>query len=420
MREQGSSSVEDLLATVTGLQSRLAVLERTAVELERARQALRQAQKMESIGLLAGGVAHDFNNLLTVINGYSEMLLRQMKERDPAREQVTEIWKAGERAASLTRQLLAFSRKQHLQPEVVSLNGLVRDVKKMLGRLIGEDIQLVVRLDENLSSVLVDPGQVEQVIVNLAVNARDAMPEGGELVIETRNMDMDASAAEAYSGMKPGPYVLLLMSDNGSGMDETTRARLFEPFFTTKEQGKGTGLGLAVVYGIIKQSNGFIYVESEPGKGTTFRIFLPRTARKPTDKREPETEQRARGGTETILLVEDEKEVRTLTSAALQSFGYRVLEAAAGDEAISVCTNYPGPIELLLTDVVMPRMSGHHLAETLVVSRPQLKVLFMSGYTEETIGRHGVAVGVVPFLHKPFVPIQLAHKVREVLDSAEG
>jgi len=386
--------------------------------LSKSEEQLRQWQKVEAIGKLAGGVAHDFNNLLMTIKGYSEILLGKFDPGDPRHEEVEEILMAAERATSLTRQLLAFGRRQVLHPQVLDLNGIVTNMNKMLRRLIGEDIQLLTALDQELWSVKVDPGQIEQVIMNLAVNARDAMPRGGKLTIETKNVVLDENYARQYVSVKPGPYVMMAVSDNGCGMDKETQSHLFEPFFTTKEKGKGTGLGLSTVYGIVKQSGGNIWVYSEPGRGTSFKIYLPKAAESAKEKYRPiePTRISARQGAETILLVEDEKAVRTMIRKTLQSNGYTVLEAHHGQEALHICDQYSGPIHLLVTDVVMPRMSGKELAEKATPKHPEMKVLYMSGYPDNSIVQHGVLEPGTEFLQKPFTFKALEGKVREILD----
>lgn len=386
--------------------------------LSKSEEQLRQWQKVEAIGKLAGGVAHDFNNLLMTIKGYSEILLGKFDPGDPRHEEVEEILMAAERATSLTRQLLAFGRRQVLHPQVLDLNGIVTNMNKMLRRLIGEDIQLLTILDQELWSVKVDPGQIEQVIMNLAVNARDAMPRGGKLTIETTNVVLDKNYARQYVSVKPGPYVMMTVSDNGCGMDKETQSHLFEPFFTTKEKGKGTGLGLSTVYGIVKQSGGNIWVYSEPGQGTSFKIYLPKAAEAGKKKYRPIDPPRIsqRKGTETILLVEDEKAVRTMIRKTLQSNGYTVLEAHHGQEALHICDQYSGPIHLMVTDVVMPQMSGKELAEKLTPKRPEMKVLYMSGYPDNSIVQHGVLEQGTQFLQKPFTFNALEAKVRKILD----
>jgi len=379
-------------------------------------EQLRQAQKMESIGQLASGVAHDFNNLLTVIRGYADLLQRKMGASGPWTEGLEQIRRASERAAALTRQLLAFSRQQILSPIILDLNDLVTDLDKMLGRLIGEDITLTTILQPELWYITADPGQIEQVIMNLVVNARDAMPTGGKIVIETKNIYLDESYAQTHFEVPIGPCVMLAVTDTGHGMDKPTMARIFEPFFTTKEQGKGTGLGLATVYGIVKQSGGDIAVDSEPGQGTTFKIYLPATEEStsislPRSQTQPLTRHRR----ETILLVEDNDLVRSLVQDALQVEGYTILEAASGGEALLIARQQQGRIDLLLTDVVMPEMSGGKLAEQLQALHPQLKVLFMSGYVD-VVERHKMLTAEIEFIHKPFSPSKLTAKVRQVLD----
>jgi PAS domain S-box-containing protein len=395
------------------LPGRHLLIVRDITERLRLEAQLLQAQKMEAVGRLAGGVAHDFNNLLTIISGYSQLALDQLSELDPVREGMLEINRAGERAAGLTRQLLAFSRKQVLKPEIVNLNAIVADTEKMLRRLIGEDIELVTRLAPKLAEVQVDAGQIEQVIINLAVNARDAMPEGGRLVIETAEADLEEKAEGSGLDLPSGRYVTLSVTDTGAGMDAGTMSHIFEPFFTTKEQGKGTGLGLSTVYGIVKQSGGDIRVSSEPGRGASFTIYLP-AARKGGAASTREAAAPADRGTETVLLVEDEFGVRDLVARILKSAGYRVLPAANGGEALMICERFAGPIHLLVTDIIMPGMSGRELAGRLESMRPGLRVLYISGYTG-----HAMKQGA-QFIQKPFTPRALTRKVREVLTSAQG
>ena len=378
---------------------------------------LRQSQKMEAIGRLSGGIAHDFNNLLGVIIGYSELVEEQLPLNDPLRARAIEIKKAGHRAASLTRQLLAFSRQQVLEPRILNLNAVVVDVEKMLQRVIGEDIELVTGLEGDLGSVKADPGQIEQVIMNLAVNARDAMPDGGSLTIETTNVELDEVYARGHSPSIRGAFVMLAVTDTGTGMDADTQARIFEPFFTTKELGKGTGLGLATVYGVVKQSDGHIWVYSEPGKGTTFKIYLPRVFAPAEKVFHRDAPSQLAVGTETILLVEDEEALRTLTRDLLLECKYHVIEARDGIHALDLAAKSKGRIHLLLTDVVMPKLGGPALAEKLILKHPEMKVLYMSGYT----GRSAVSGGLVSVesgvLAKPFTREALTRKVREVLDA---
>ena len=375
---------------------------------------LLHAQKMEAVGRLAGGVAHDFNNMLTVISGYNRMILDELSTLDPLRGYAEEILKAADRAGALTQQLLAFSRRQVMQPRVMSVNSVIAQTEKMLRRLIGEDVELQFGLSADAGNIKADPGHVEQAIVNLAVNARDAMPLGGRLGIETANVHLDENYARTHMGVTPGEFVMIAVSDNGTGMDAETRRRIFEPFFTTKEKGKGTGLGLATVYGIIKQAGGDIWVYSEPGRGTTFKLYFPRVSEAAAEA--AATEAAADGGaTETILVVEDEKAVRDLTVRMLERLGYRILTAASGAEAIEISRGFAGTIHLLLTDVVMPNMSGRQLADQLALSRPDMKVLYLSGYTENTVLHHGVLDAGVEFLPKPFSREVLGRKLRDIL-----
>ena len=384
-------------------------------ERRQLERQLLQAQKMESVGRLAGGVAHDFNNHLAVINGYCAMLLDAMGPDDALREQVDEILLAGNRAAALTQQLLAFSRKQVAAPRVISLNDVVAEAGKMLSRLIGDDIEIVAHFDPGLGSVVADPSQMNQVLMNMAINARDAMPGGGRIIIETSNTDLDEGYAAQHAGVAAGPYVLLSITDTGAGMTQDVAQHIFEPFFTTKDTGAGTGLGLSTVYGIVKQAGGWIWVYSEPGKGSTFKVYLPRAGGAPEPLPAPVSAAETLRGTETVLVVEDQPEVRRLTLAVLRSCGYRLLEAANGSEALSLSEGYSGPIHLLITDVVMPGMAGRELATRLLALRPSLKTLYTSGYTANAIAHEGVLDPGVAYLPKPFSPAQLAVKVREVL-----
>jgi len=379
----------------------------------------RQAQRMEAVGQLAGGVAHDFNNLLGVVIGYSDLLLDGLGADDPKRKRVQEIRKAGERATSLTRQLLAFSRKQVLQLKVLDLNALVDGMDKMLRRLVREDIEFVTVPGAELGRVKADPGQVEQVIMNLVVNARDAMPTGGKLTIETRNVELDEDYVHQHLAGEPGPYVLLAVSDTGHGMDKETQQKIFEPFFSTKGEGKGTGLGLATVYGIVEQSGGYIWVYSELGQGTTFKIYLPRVEEALTVAKPAEIPAGALQGSETIVLVEDAEPVRLLAREFLGRLGYTVLEAGDGVEALAIAKGHKGSIHLLLTDVVMPGLGGPQLAEALLAQHPELKVLYMSGYTDNAIAQHGALESGIFLLEKPFTKETLARKMREVLEAGE-
>jgi hypothetical protein len=382
-------------------------------------EQLRQAQKMEAVGMLAGGVAHDFNNLLTIITGYSQLILNNLSPSDPNHHSAEQIVKAGERAATLTRQLLAFSRRQVLQPKVVDLNKLVTGLGSMLRRLIGEDIDLRLEMRPELGQVNADPGQMEQVLMNLVVNARDAMPRGGTLTIETANVVLDETYASRHITVKPGPYTLLAVSDNGIGMDEATQARLFEPFFTTKGSGHGTGLGLSTVFGIVKQSNGSVEVYSVPGRGTSVKIYLPRIDQ-PAVLESEILGKAAAPGSETILVVEDDEMVRNLVRETLQREGYKVMDAPGPAEARRVSERNKTPIHLLITDVVMPKVSGRDLALDLCRRRPGMKVLYMSGYTDSAIVNSGILQKEVAFLQKPFTPATLAEKVREVLEGTNG
>jgi signal transduction histidine kinase/ActR/RegA family two-component response regulator len=400
------------ISLITGVANQVT----TVLEAKGLEQRLQQAQKMESIGRLAGGVAHDFNNLLTAMTGYASLSLEMIPPDDPVSEFLREIQKSVDRATNLNKQLLAFARRQVIEPKVIDLNELILDVGKMLRRLIGEDIELVTRPASDVCAVKVDPGQIGQVLVNMAVNARDAMPQGGTLTIETAHVDVDESMAQTRPDVVPGPHIMLAISDTGTGMTEEVKEHLFEPFFTTKEKGKGTGLGLATCYGIVKQNSGHIWVHSELGQGTTFKIYFPQTTEPPIslDQKEKQGMQR---GVETILLVEDEPSVRDLTAHILRQLGYTVLEASHGDEALGLVQQHADErIHMLLSDVVMPRMNGRELADKLNTLRPELRVLLMSGYADEAIVRHGALEPGIAFLQKPFSPEILARKIREVLD----
>ncbi len=386
--------------------------------LRKNEEQLRQWQRVEAIGRLAGGVAHDFNNLLMTILGCSELLLRDFDHEDPRREEVEEIRRAAQRATSLTHQLLAFGRRQVLQPQVLGLNEIVENMNRMLRRLIGEDIQLLTLLSPGLWPVKVDPGQIEQVIMNLVVNARDAMPSGGRVTIETANVNLDDAYSRRHISVRPGAYVMLAVTDTGCGMDTQTQSHLFEPFFTTKEKGKGTGLGLSTVYGIVKQSGGNVWAYSEVGKGSSFKVYLPQAGEARAVYPPKPIPPSLRGGSETILLVEDEDAVRVMISRILRSKGYEVLEARHGQEAIQVCGDHRGPVHLMVTDVVMPQMSGRELANQLAPRRPEMKLLYMSGYPDNAIVQHGVLDPGTAFLQKPFTLDALEGKVREILDSS--
>ena len=377
-----------------------------------------QSQKMEVVGRLAGGIAHDFNNLLTVILGRAELLLHRLVTEGPARRDVELIQATGQRAAALTQQLLAVSRRQVLQPQVLHLNAVVSGLGPMLRRVIGEDLELSITLDPGLGRVLADPSQIEQVLLNLVINARDAMPGVGRLTIETANAELDEAYARRHTASRPGPHVMLAVTDTGSGMDEATRARIFEPFFTTKE--RGTGLGLATVHGVVSQSGGNIWVYSEPGRGSTFKIYLPRVEDAAGPAAAVEIPREPPRGSETILLVEDDDDVRALIREALEAHGYTVLDARGPDEALVLAAAAPGLIHLLLTDVVMPRMSGRELAAALGRARPGLRVLYVSGYAPDAVARHGILDPGAAFLSKPFTPLGLAQKVREVLAVRPG
>jgi two-component system, cell cycle sensor histidine kinase and response regulator CckA len=408
--------VEVSLSTVETSEGTFAIAFISDISLrKRLEEQLMHAQKMEAVGRLAGGVAHDFNNMLTVIAGYNRMILDELSILDPLRGYAEEILKAADRAAALTNHLLSFSRRQVMQPRVVNLNVVIGQIENMLRRLIGEDIQLVISLGADTGNIKVDPNHIEQAIVNLAVNARDAMPLGGRISIETCNVRIDEAYAKTHIAVKPGEFVMIAVSDTGHGMDSATRQNIFEPFFTTKQRGKGTGLGLSTVYGMVKQSGGDIWVYSEPGQGTTFKIYFPQVGEPVSAGLTEDPEHPRHHGGETVLLVEDETQVRELETKMLTQFGYAVLTAANGHEALDVSRNHPGEISLLVTDVVMPIMSGRQVADTLVASRPGLKVLYLSGYTENTIGDHGVLDSDVNFLSKPFTHQALALKIREIL-----
>ncbi len=386
-------------------------------ERRKMEEELRKAQKMESIGTLAGGVAHDFNNILTVIKGYSQLLLEQTNGT-PMHDQLAQIDAAADKAGSLTRQLLAFSRQQVLQPKVVSLNSIVTDMQKMLRRLIGEDIDFSVQLAQDLAPILADPGQLEQVIMNLSANARDAMPRGGKLVIATANVSIDENTSGEKLIAPSGRFAVLSVTDTGSGMDVQTQSHIFEPFFTTKPPGKGTGLGLSTVYGITRQSGGYISVESEPGRGSNFKMYFPVAQKTVPAESQPRSAPPAANGHETILIVEDEAALLSLVEASLRRRGFKVLVATSGDAAESIARQHEGPIDLLLSDVVMPQTSGRDLADRICELRPQTRVLWMSGYSDDTIAHHGMLEPGLHFLQKPFTPASLVDKIREILDKS--
>jgi PAS domain S-box-containing protein len=389
---------------------------RAETEMLALQDQLRQATKMEAVGRLAGGIAHDFNNVLTIISGYSQLSLGTLEEGDPLRENLEEIQRGTERAAALTRQLLAFSRRQIMEMRVLDLNTVLRDLEKLLRPIIGEDIELITILSEELGKTKVDPGQIEQVIVNLAVNARDAMPAGGKFILETSNVELDEDYARSHIGVRPGPCIGISVSDTGAGISMEVRERIFEPFFTTKEIGKGTGLGLSTVYGIVKQSGGDILVSSEVGRGTTFRLYFPRVDEASEATKLDSASSQILPGFETILLVEDEEAVRTLARKTLESCGYHILEASNGQEALRVVQESPEKtIHLLLTDVVMPGMGGRDLAELLTRWIPGLKVLYMSGYTDDAIVDHGILNPGIHFLQKPFSPRVLIQKIQDMM-----
>lgn len=383
-------------------------------EERRGEEQLLQAQKMEAVGRLAGGVAHDFNNLLTLISGYTEILLARMAAADPYRPEIEEIRKAANRGAGLTTQLLAFSRRQKVEPRILDLNQLVSDMERMLRRMIGEDVQLVAELSPGVGKIKADPGQIGQVIMNLILNARDAMPRGGRITIHTNSVDIKEGASLA-----PGQYVTLALEDTGHGMDTATMQHLFEPFFTTKDPGKGTGLGLSTVYGIVKQSRGEVRVDSQVGRGSRFVIYLPRVEDVVETVAVRESGPRQLAGTETVLLVEDEASVRRLLKHVLSKQGYEVLEASSGEEALEIYDRHDGHIHLLLTDMVMPKMNGRELADELTRRQPGLRVLYVSGYTDDVLIRNGALGPGMYFLQKPLKPQVLTTKVREVLDAAE-
>ncbi len=422
LKKDGSKIVVEVTAhplIFNGVGARL-VLVTDITEKRSLADQLRQSQKMEAVGSLAGGIAHDFNNLLTAINGYTELALRLPDIDDRVKRNLKEVKRAGERAAGLTRQLLAFSRKQVLQPRVLDLNEIVEDIERMLRRLIGADIDLDTALDKDLGNIHADPGQIEQVIVNLVVNARDAMPDGGKLTIETANVTLDEEYASTHLGVTSGRYVMLAICDTGVGMSEEVKERAFEPFFTTKEVGRGTGLGLATVYGIVQQSSGNVWVYSEAGAGTTIEVYLPIYESSDDARDKEHTVQGDLSGKERVLVVEDDEQVRELTAEILKLHGYEVETAHNGDQALSICRERGGAVDLLLTDIIMPGMSGERLVESMAAEFPEIKVLYMSGYTDNAVIRRNVLTEGASFLQKPFSPTAMAAKVREVLDGKDG
>ena len=411
-------STASAILDTSGKVYRLVIVNREISERKRLEEQFRQAQKMEAIGRLSGGVAHDFNNLLGLIIGYSEVLQEKIPQEDALRQCVDQIYGAGKRASNLTRQLLAFSRQQVLEPKILSLNDVITDMYKMLCRLIGENIELSIVLDAGLGNVKADQGQIEQVIMNLAVNARDAMPDGGKLQIGTSNTEIDEAVAASFSyPVVPGPYILLTVTDSGVGMDGAIQQKIFEPFFTTKEKGKGTGLGLAMVYGVVKQSGGYIDVKSELGKGSMFSIQLPRICGSAAPDTEVVVNSAQLTGTGTILLVEDEKELRELTRFQLEELGYTVTEAGSGEEALELSRSFSKPVDLLLTDIIMTGMNGRILAQKLTAEYPQMKLVYMSGYTGQNVGVQSAFEPGVKFLQKPFTRDVLAQKIKEGFQS---
>ncbi len=420
LRKDGSvifADIQTTSAVIDGLECNVGFFTDVTKRMQIEEQ-FRQAQKMEAIGTLAGGVAHDFNNILTTIIGYADLMLMTVETDKPLTEEIEEIKLAGERAAALTRQLLAFSRKQIVQPKILDLNKLLTGIEKMLVRLIGEDIEILIIPKSDLWKIEIDPGQMEQVIMNLVVNAKDAMPNGGKLTIETVNMDLGENYFTDHGIVEkhPGSYVVLTVSDTGIGMDKEAQERIFDPFYTTKEKGKGTGLGLSTIYGIVKQNNGFIWVYSEPGQGSTFKVYLPKVKGDVKGEEKERTPVIKLAGFETVLIVEDDDSLRKLTQKSLQPHGYRILVAENGEDALRVSKEHEGTIDLLITDVVMPRMGGKEVAERLQPLHPQMKIIYMSGYTDDSIVHRGVLAPGLNFLEKPFSPAGLARKVREVLD----
>lgn len=408
------SAVQSALEKVKTIEEKI----RAEAALRLSEEQLRVSQKLEAVGQLAGGIAHDFNNLLTVISGYSELVLNRLTEGDNNRPKIEEIKRAAERASTLTRQLLAFSRKQVLQPKLFDLNHLVTDMSEMLRRLIGENIEMTTIIGQE-APINADPGQIEQVLMNLVVNARDAMPNGGRLTVETARVEFDEAYASTHFNVRPGSYAMLAVSDTGSGIDAETRKHIFDPFFTTKEPGKGTGLGLSTVYGIVKQSGGSIWLYSELGRGTVFKVYLPAAIQMEVQSDTSPAQAMMPRGTETILVVEDEPHIRQLALDCLAYYGYNVMSSANGLEALQLIERLRQPVDLILTDVVMPKLSGRELSERITAIEPSIKVLFMSGYTNDAVVNHGVLDGATWFIQKPFTLEALATRVREVLDSDE-
>jgi len=420
-RKDGSLYTEEMTITpVAGADGRITnyiAIKQDITERNRLADHVRHSQRLEAVGVLAGGVAHDFNNLLTVINGHCSLLLETLPETSPITASLIDIREAGERAAALTRQLLAFSRRQVLRPTLVDVNAAVKRLGSMLRRIVREDIRLVITLEPALAPVLADEGQLDQVVMNLVVNARDAISAGGQITIETASFYADETYAQAHPDTRAGDYVVIAISDTGVGMDEATKSRLFEPFFTTKPVHKGTGLGLSTVYGIVRQSGGWIWVYSEPGKGSTFKVYLPRAEPRSSDAQLELVQPDLQKGTETVLLVEDEPALLKLAASSLENCGYTILKASNGPAAIEIAAKHPGPIHLLLTDVIMPGMNGRELSNCLAPVRPEMRVLYMSGYTDDVIGSAGTLDSHVAYLQKPFSPNDLARRVREVLSA---
>ena len=418
LEERVLARTADLQRAYDELQRQIAEREKTEEALFRSEEQLRQSQKLEAIGRLAGGIAHDFNNLLTVILSYSDMLLHDLPSDDPRHAEITQIQRAGTRAADLTRQLLAFSRQQVLDPSNLDVNEVLTSVSNILSRVVGEDVEVKMQLGSGIGSVRADRSQIEQVIMNLVVNSRDAMPDGGRITIRTESVDLNEGLAGSHLEVSAGSYVMITVSDTGVGMDRETQERVFEPFFTTKERGKGTGLGLSTAFGIVKQSGGSIWLYSEPGAGTTFKIYLPRVRAAADVAVRPGAAVELPRGTETVLLVEDEEQVRTVAGSILRRAGYTVLQAASPGEAIAIAQRAEVPIDLLVSDVIMPKMNGRQMAERILSAQPSIKVLFMSGYTDDVILHHGVLDGGVAFLQKPLTRESLTRRVRQVLDSS--